>query len=138
MKSGRSGPNDGKQGVWADACMRGGATEWHGNALPANTCVHSGGVQRGYEVGDPHDDGDAVMLGTACGAMSADMADAAGGMAAFDLQSMAYTNQGVLQDCPVRILSTVVDRTQQHNRPPATLKLVRNGPQMVLSCRCRV
>lgn len=66
----------------------------------------SGDVQRACEVGDTCND-DAVMLGTASGAMSAAMADAAGGMVAFDLEVMAHGDQSGLPDCPVRISSNV-------------------------------
>lgn len=59
------------------------------------------------------------MPGTAHTAMSVDMADAAGGMAAFDLQSMTYSSHGGLQECAVRVFSAVcVTAPIQHGNNP--------------------
>jgi hypothetical protein len=103
MKSSGTMPRDGTQGVSADTCMRNGLpahAEWQTNAKPATAGVYGSDLQREYEMGKVRDDDD-VMLEAAGGAMLEDMADAAGGMAAFDLQSMAYSNERVLQDRPV-------------------------------------
>jgi hypothetical protein len=109
MKGGRATPRDGPQGASTSACVRSGlpaGTELHENALPATPGAGSSGLQRGYDPRQVCGD-DSGMLGAAGGAMEddmADMADAAGGMAAFDLQSIGFGTERALQDHPVRTL----------------------------------
>lgn len=101
MQGGGTGCNAGNQQVQSD---RDNVRDWGAPQMIEDVYNDARGYDEtnGNRPWNEAHSGDVAVPRGNDGALATEMADAAGGMAAFDLQSMANCSYGVLQDCPVR------------------------------------